>query len=202
MESGERFALLKGRYQENLVLKKFSSTNWFVFINTLILGLTSGHWTDFSTIGYCVDLNHFIYPETYYNVTLNPITSSSGNYLKAAWLMDQYTDVNSTNDQKAGLQLAIWDTVFDDFTVRSQTDNDIEGWYDQYIKTTFDADDVMWSSLGYSYAISDAVRYSDGSKAQDLLIRLDPVPEPGTMLLLGLGMIGLGAVGRKRYAQE
>jgi hypothetical protein len=31
---------------------------------------------------------------------------------------------------------------------------------------------------------------------------MDPVPEPGTMLLLGMGIAGLGAAGRKRFRKK
>ncbi|MCF8113284.1 MAG: PEP-CTERM sorting domain-containing protein [Desulfotignum sp.] len=153
-------------------------------------------WENFLTTAYCVDIDDYIYEEQY-NVTLNPITGDSGNYLYAAWLMDQYVTGASTSDQKAGLQLAIWDAFYgESFT--NKTGGVIGGYYTDYYQPA-SSNEEMWSSLGYNYAFTT---YGQGIDAQELLVQLNPVPEPGTMLLLGMGIAGLGAAGRKRFKKQ
>ncbi len=166
--------------------------------------------TFFSTVAYCVDLDHFINvlddddPVTLNPVTLGSSTYGSDNYLQSAWLMDTYSaGASGDSQQEAGLQLAIWGAVYgDNFSFDNTTgDDDINSYYNDYYSSLSDEtwNDAMWSSLGYNYAVTT---YGDGIDAQELLVQLDPVPEPGTMLLLGMGIAGLGAAGRKRFRKN
>jgi hypothetical protein len=71
----------------------------------------------------------------------------------------------------------------------------------EFISYAFNLEDfgLPWEDaldLGFHWTMTCANDVIEGG------IHKAPVPEPGTMLLLGLGMIGLGAVGRKRYTQE
>ncbi len=50
--------------------------------------------------------------------------------------------------------------------------------------------------LGFHWAMTCANDVIEGG------VSMAPVPEPGTMLLLGVGLLGLGAVGRKHYPQK
>jgi len=157
------------------------------------------NWDDFFTIAYCVDIDNTI-KEQSYDVTLNPVTLDSSNYLHAAWLMDTWSaDASGDALKAAGLQLAIWDAIYgDNFT--NTTTGTIGGYYDFYYSSALSlSSDAMWSSLGYNYTVTT---YSTGINAQSLLVQLDPVPEPGTMLLLGMGIAGLSAAGRKRLKRN
>jgi hypothetical protein len=71
----------------------------------------------------------------------------------------------------------------------------------RFINYAFNLEDfgLPWEDaldLGFHWTMTCANDVIEGG------IYKAPVPEPGTMLLLGLGMIGLGAVGRKRYTRE
>jgi hypothetical protein len=163
-----------------------------------------------STIAYCVDLENLI-DEQSYEVTLKPVTLGSStygsnNYLQAAWLMDTYSAEASGDILKvSGLQLAIWDAIYGEDDegedlFANTTGGLIGGYYNNYYDSLSNEtwDDAMWSSLGYNYAVTTY----GGSNIQELLVQLDPVPEPGTMLLLGMGIAGLGAAGRKRLRKK
>ncbi|EMS80582.1 PEP-CTERM sorting domain-containing protein [Desulfotignum phosphitoxidans] len=162
-----------------------------------------------STIAYCVDLENLIYQKSY-DVTLNPVTLGSStygsnNYLQAAWLMDKYSAEASGNIKKvSGLQLAIWDAIYGEGFTNNEptaTFGTIGHYYNGYYTSLSDEtwDDAMWSSLGYNYAVTT---YGGSNNVQQLLVQLDPVPEPATMLLLGMGIAGLGAAGRKRFKKN
>lgn len=152
-------------------------------------------WNNFFTTAYCVDLKHSISARTYSNVTLELIDSSS-SYLQAAWLMDKWgTEASGDAEREAGLQLAIWSTVYSD-GFENSTYGDIGDFYKGYISSLPGED--LWGSLANHYAIAYTFDNS-GNKQQDLLVQLNPVPEPGTLLLLGMGIAGLGAAGRKRF---
>jgi hypothetical protein len=173
-----------------------SATEFDIKLNGITL--SGVDWNDFFTTAYCVDLEHTINATTYSNVTLSPLTSGS-SYLQAAWLMDRWGADASGNAQKeAGLQLAIWDSVYGD-GFNNLTGGQIGSYYSSYFQSL--PGDDLWTSLRNHYAI--AYTYdSQGGKKQDLLVQLNPVPEPGTLLLVGMGIAGLGVAGRKRLKSK
>lgn len=167
------------------------------------------YYNDFSggyMPGYCVDLTTPInYNQPYdINGILLP-ESYTANGLYVEWLMDYSFNYAGNNNYKgAGLQLAIWETLYDltpsmptlfggsRFSYElSSVDTGVNGWYNYFIDSLTNEIDT-----GFSYVSSGKYVVADLVTGQDIMT--NPIPEPGTLLLLSMGLLGLGAIGRKR----
>ncbi len=156
----------------------------------------------YEMISYCVDpyayfrsgepYHYEVMPVALYDVDPRRISNEMPD---AAYLMNEYAlGLNgmrllgySARDTAGGLQLAIWKTLFPDIAV-----NDVQNGGDGNIRAAFDAimadDPRNGLSEGFFVAFNEDY--------QDQLIK--KVPEPATLMLLGIGFLGLGVVGRRQ----
>jgi len=143
------------------------------------------------TFSYCVDLGEYFAWDTPYSADLQ---KPNGVYREAAWLVSQFDpfiglrqpEIASYDAKQVAmtLQLAIWETLYND-------DFDPLGGASTLYTAMLDSLGQIGSFDGTGFRVA----MIDGH--QDQLVAA-PVPEPATMLLMGIGLLGLGAVGRKR----
>lgn len=155
------------------------------------------YWPNGNYLAWCVS------PQT-----ANPVTGgelrvlySDINLKKADWLIWNYA-------RTAELQAAVWETALDGGTnlsgglFRMQTSSANYA-ATSAILATLNSLTINWDSYipltGY---ITDA-HAPAGDLWQDFLIKpTHPIPEPGSLLLLGTGLIGFGVITRYRRSKK
>ena len=147
---------------------------------------------EIDTFSYCVELDDSFGWGTSYEAVVGAFTEPLH---RAAWLVSQYDPL--TGDKKSlldgdaktiamTLQLAIWQTLYGlDFRPVAGGDIALLG------TMLTAASEISINSFDPSGFFVAEI------SGQDQLVAA-PVPEPATMLLMGIGLLGLGVVGRKR----
>lgn len=145
---------------------------------------------------FCVETSQFL--GSTMTVTGIGYSNSSGTATltdNVAWLYWNFSEgslsgYTGTQDNQRDLQNLIWSQL----GLASVSNTQIEAWLN--LATTATTPKDGWRNNGQ-------VQIVQFGTAQDVLIAgTNPVPEPTTMALLGIGLLGLVAVGRKKATQN
>lgn len=149
-------------------------------------------WNGTNTWAYCVDFYNTIAGNQL--ATPTPIPSMGANFVLAAYLLDTWRLQADTPRESAALQAAVWKAIYGGrFTLLSTTADDIEAFYATYTSNMV----VPGGFTGASYTFLDLYQAGqNGNVVRQGIIT--GVPEPMTMLLLGLGLVGLAGLRRKK----
>ena len=154
--------------------------------------------------GFCVENRDA--SRAFHDYRLWTIGDDGEKYEQAAWLAENYfSSLGSTNQNAAATQIAIWEACFETDGILDVTDG--------YFKVTANGatltqaqdllDNMQLASFTPSkwyLAISPPDQDPDTGEPQDFIV--PNIPEPGTMLLLGTGLLGLYGYARRKRSSR
>jgi hypothetical protein len=132
---------------------------------------------------YCVDIKGVIYIPGQYDFDTQNVGPNSFGVLhstRAAYLYRKYAPNANTAGKAAALQLALWESVYD-------ANEALGSGNFQYTGSLASTVNTILADAGTSTS-AQLMRPTQGGQ-----VMIAPVPEPGSMLLLGMGAICAGA---------
>lgn len=162
---------------------KLNSNSSTVQMGALTFSTGSG-----SIVTYCADLTAGLNTNSNpYTVGMVDMSANTGIALAAKIIATNFTSA-TTADQQAGLQLAIWDAIYDNgasFTSGSGAFQTVSGINSATLNFA-----SQYFTAGKNAANTNNVELfkATGAGGQD---QLHVVPEPASMAALGLGIVGI-----------
>jgi len=165
-------------------------------------------------LGYTGPINGFCIEDAWQNPGDHPgyeaytFDSAEVKYNRAAWIAEKYFSGTTTWDA-ANVQLAIWEIVLETKTTYDIADS-TSG---VYIYSDLWRKDLVNGIIADSYNKSPdkewlllvnpkTTDYPFPVTSQQNYLVPNPVPEPGTLILLGFGLVGLATYGKLRISRK
>jgi hypothetical protein len=157
-----------------------------------LAGAPAEYPTEFNSL--CVDLFHSIYQGDSWDVNLTPLPDPNlNNGGRAAYLYSTYYNTLTSNDDAAGLQLAVWDIITDNGDGLSSGDFRASNVSTGAVTA---ANNYLSESAGKTGSATWMV--STGGKQNLLCPHSASVPEPGSMAFLGTCALPFLGFARRR----
>ena len=181
------------------------------------LATSTGGANAVTTRSFCVDLFHDV--SSSYSALANtalPLASAFGSNTgttapagisnaalgAAAWIVNTFGYGNLTDAQWAGVHIASWkaefETISTDRTNLSQGNVQFSGGSSQAALTYAAQYPAAWANAGYATSSAILVNYASDSSGNHYQYQLIAVPEPSTLVIAGLGGMGLVGYGLRR----
>lgn len=171
-----------------------------------LLNADGGEWFT----AFCVEPGQYAATGSHISSDVELVNPSLvGGGLEAAWLYENYY-VSDNSEALTALQLAIWEVMVDDgeaydLNSGNLTVNSARGDAKNLATTYLAALTSDFDATG----LDDLYRISQNPTKQDFIVNIPSTnfgggdaaatPEPGTIVLLSLGVLGLVGVGRKKF---
>lgn len=161
--------------------------------------------TDYSFITFCLEINESLtYGDPFYvdGISTAAMNGGKGGAVDGkdeissftAWLYDQAVTGQIGYSYLDDVQYAIW---FEEDEITTLSDSAQNFYNDQF---------VIFGTSGWEGSLGNTrvinLVDANGNARQDLLVSVNPVPEPATIMLMGSGLLGIAAISRRKIRKR